>query len=108
MEDTFRSQDETTRQGYYGPDGEQPWDVIKRLGFAAEFAAGNVLKYMKRTKPGQEAHSLASARWYHDRLVGFTLRGHYRDRRHAADLYDRVMGELTVAERARLAEAVAP
>ena len=59
------AEDGTIRQDHYGA-GEQPWDVIVRLGWAPEFAAGNILKYLRRDK--EEAHSLESARWYWMRL----------------------------------------
>ncbi len=53
------------RQPWYG-DGRQPWDDIVLAGWAPEFAAGNVLKYLRRTKAPE--HSLESARWYYQRL----------------------------------------
>lgn len=54
-------QDGTKRKAHYG-EGEQPWDIIKRMGFGPEFAAGCVLRYIRRTK--DPAHSLESAKWY--------------------------------------------
>lgn len=60
----LESRDGTIRKAYYGPDGEQPWDTALRLGWAHGFAATNVLKYLRRVKHGQEAHSLESARVY--------------------------------------------
>lgn len=58
--------DNTIRKAHYG-DGEQPWDVIVRLGWGPAFAAGNVLKYLRRSKHPE--HSLESAAWYYARLV---------------------------------------
>lgn len=58
------SVDGTNRKAYYGPDGEQPWDTALRLGWAHGFAATNVLKYLRRVKPGSEAHSRESAKVY--------------------------------------------
>jgi len=58
--------DNTPRKAHYG-DGEQPWDVIVRLGWGPAFAAGNVLKYLRRSKHPE--HSLESAAWYYARLV---------------------------------------
>lgn len=55
-----------TRKVHYG-DGRQPWDYILDASWAPEFAAGNVLKYLRRTKDPE--HSLESARWYYARLV---------------------------------------
>lgn len=66
--------DGTTRQAYYGT-GEQPWDVIKRNGWAHHFAAGNVLKYLRRDKPGQEGSDVEKARWYYRELLA--LAGNY-------------------------------
>lgn len=57
--------DSEPRKAHYG-DGEQPWDVIVRLGWGPAFAASNVIKYLRRTKNPE--HSLESARWYADRL----------------------------------------
>lgn len=57
--------DGTVRQAHYGA-GPQPWDTILDMRWAAQFAAANVLKYLRRTK--QPVHSLASARWYWQRL----------------------------------------
>jgi hypothetical protein len=54
------------RQDHYGP-GRQPWDDILDANWGPEFAAGNILKYLRRDK--QKEHSLTSANWYHDRLV---------------------------------------
>lgn len=53
--------DGSVRKAYYG-SGEQPWDIIKRFGWAADFAAGNVLKYLRRTKG--EPGDVTKARWY--------------------------------------------
>lgn len=48
---TIKGIDGTERQAYYG-QGEQPWDVMKKVGFAPQFAAGNVLKYLRRPAKG--------------------------------------------------------
>ena len=53
------------RKAHYGA-GRQPWDIILDAGWAPEYAAGNVLKYMRRTKDPE--HSLESARWFYARL----------------------------------------
>ena len=65
---TYVAEDGTVRQGYYG-DGIQPWDRMVRLGIAAPFAVGSILKYLGRTK--EPEHSLESARWYWARLIEF-------------------------------------
>jgi hypothetical protein len=51
--------DGTVRKAHYG-DGVQPWDLIVAAGWAPEFAAGCVLRYLRRTKDPD--HSLESAR----------------------------------------------
>lgn len=58
--------DKEPRKAHYG-SGEQPWDTIVFAGWGPEFAAGNILKYLRRTKAPE--HSLESARWYAQRLV---------------------------------------
>lgn len=57
--------DGTVRKAHYG-EGRQPWDDIVELGWAPQFAAGSILKYLRRNK--DEEHSLESARWYMLRL----------------------------------------
>ena len=57
--------DTSERKEWYG-DGEQPWDAIVRAGWGPEFAAGNIVKYLRRTKDRE--HSLQSAQWYWQRL----------------------------------------
>lgn len=54
------------RKTHYG-EGRQPWDEILDALWAPEFAAGNILKYLRRVKDPD--HSLESARWYYARLV---------------------------------------
>lgn len=53
--------DGTIRKDHYG-SGKQPWDDIKEAGWGPAFAAGNVLKYVRRDKAKE--HSLQSAMWY--------------------------------------------
>jgi hypothetical protein len=60
-ETVHKAEDGSIRQDHYG-SGHQPWDDIKDQGWAPEFAAGNILKYLRRSK--NEEHSLKSARWY--------------------------------------------
>lgn len=61
-----RVENSTDRKKHYG-EGRQPWDDIVDAGWAAEFAASNVLKYLRRDK--EHEHSLESAKWYYDRLL---------------------------------------
>jgi hypothetical protein len=65
--------DGTIRKAHYG-EGKQPWDFIVEAGWAPEFAAGCVLRYLRRTK--DPTHSLESARWYFARLGELAERGH--------------------------------
>ncbi len=57
--------DGSVRKAHYG-DGEQPWDAICRIGYGPQFAASNVIRYLRRTKDRQR--SLESARWYWNQL----------------------------------------
>lgn len=56
----------SSRKNWYG-DGRQPWDDIVDQGWAADFCAANILKYLRRSKDPE--HSLESAKWYYARLV---------------------------------------
>lgn len=62
------AEDGTVRKAYYG-DGRQPWDDMIDFGWAVEFAAGNVLKYLRRTK--DLVASVVKAKWYLARLIEF-------------------------------------
>lgn len=53
--------DGTTRKDHYGA-GRQPWDDIVDARWGAPFAAGNVLKYMRRNKDVTE--SRIKGGWY--------------------------------------------
>lgn len=91
------------RKAHYG-DGEQPWDTIKNAGWAPEFAAGNVVKYLRRTKDPE--HSLQSARWYYARLkelIGRGSRSHEEGVR-ASYVYKALMKELTDEEVRRVTD----
>lgn len=58
------------RKEWYG-EGRQPWDDILELGWGPEFAAANVLKYLRRSKSPE--HSLESAQWYFRELCKMAL-----------------------------------
>ena len=64
--------DESDRQTYYG-DGRQPWDDIVSGGFGGAFAAGSILKYLRRTK-GERDKDVEKARWYWKRLLELSLK----------------------------------
>lgn len=63
--------DDADRQTYYG-DGRQPWDEIVAGGFGAAFAAGSILKYLRRTK-GEREKDVEKARWYWTRLADMSV-----------------------------------
>lgn len=65
--------DGSVRKLHYG-EGKQPIDHIIAAGWGPEFCAGNVLKYLRRTK--EPEHSLESARWYWDHLTALAASGH--------------------------------
>ena len=86
--------DGTIRKTYYG-DGEQPWDAMKRIGWAAQFAAANVLKYLRRTKEPQADREKAI--WYYTELKKLAAED-TRDTRVLRDL----LSEITANEHAVL------
>lgn len=59
--------DQSGRQDYFG-EGRQPWDEIVDVGFGPQFAAGSILKYIRRTK-GEREKDIAKAAWYWARLI---------------------------------------
>ncbi len=60
--------DGTVRKAHYGA-GKQPWDIIVETGWGAQFAAGNVLKYVRRAAAKNGDDDIAKARRYFKRLV---------------------------------------
>lgn len=68
IEPEFTSTDGTVRKQHYTTDseGNQPWDVITKVGWGPGFAAGNVLKYLRRNKDVEDSHK--KARWYWQEL----------------------------------------
>lgn len=97
----FTHTDGTVRQAYYG-DGEQPWDTAKRLGWAAQFAAVSVLKYLRRTK-GEPEKDLAKANWYFGELCAIADSGlPYQWRHDAKVAFRKLHAELTETERTAL------
>lgn len=64
--DEFIADDGSVRKVHYG-SGNQPFDTILDAGWGPGFAAGNILKYLRRDK--EKEHSLESARWYWDQIV---------------------------------------
>lgn len=84
------------RKDHYGAD-KQPWDTIKEKGWDSFFAAGNVIKYLRRTKEPDK--DLEKARWYYDRLMEAAL----NDPTGRASAISTSLGrELTTEEQLRL------
>lgn len=54
------------RKAHYG-EGKQPWDTIRELGWEIPWLAGNIVKYLRRTKDPE--HSIESAKVYYKRLL---------------------------------------
>ena len=55
------------RKMHYG-NRKQPWDSIVEQGWGAQFAAGNVLKYVRRAAAKNGEDDIAKANWYFARL----------------------------------------
>ena len=85
--------DGTTRKAHYGA-GRQPWDDIKDLGWGAEFAAGNALKYVRRHKAKNGADDLAKGRWYFAELTKLALA-----KARATQVLHELLGAITPEER---------
>ena len=64
----FTAADGTQRKAHYGA-GKQPWDYIVEFGWAPYFAAGNVLKYVRRAAFKNGPDDLEKARWYYRELI---------------------------------------
>jgi hypothetical protein len=60
-----RGADGSVRKAHYGP-GRQPWDDVVARGWGPGFAAGCVVRYLRRDK--RPKHSLESARWYYRQM----------------------------------------
>lgn len=63
--------DNSKREDHYG-DGRQPWDDIVEQRWWISFAAGNVLKYIRRDK-GDPLGDAKKARWYLDQLLNLKI-----------------------------------
>lgn len=92
--------DNSVRKSYYGAtDGEQPWDVMKRLYWAPVFASSNVLKYLRRKKNSDDVDK---ARWYWVELGKMADEADLTQRAEAVLAIGTLLGELTEAEMKRL------
>lgn len=67
LEPEIVAADGTVRKAHYGT-GRQPWDDIVDLGWGAQFAAGNVLKYVRRATMKNGDDDIVKAKWYFTRL----------------------------------------
>lgn len=68
-EPEFTAKDGSIRKTHYG-SGRQPWDDMVALTWAPDFAAANVLKYLRREKERED--SLKKANWYWNALHDLT------------------------------------
>lgn len=86
------------RKVHYGP-GRQPVDTIRDMGWAPEFFAGNVLKYLRRSKDIEHSHESARVyfRWLGDEVKSMQFDEAYRFR--ALDVLERLCAVLTLDER---------
>lgn len=89
------------RKTHYG-DGKQPWDTIRENGWEIHWLAGNIVKYLRRTKDPE--HSYESAQIYWKRLLALELEeaaARYGTRRHclgASEAIAQLRVELTEFE----------
>lgn len=90
------------RKAHYGA-GKQPLDDIIACGWFPHFAAGNVLKYLRRDK--SRAHSIESARFYYGTLLAAATSGHETPASRTMDMLHTL---LTDDELALIAGAHAP
>jgi hypothetical protein len=67
--------DGTIRKLHYGT-GRQPWDDMLSCGWAPDFAAACILRYLRRDK--EIEHSIESALWYWARLNELATGGNMR------------------------------
>lgn len=88
------------RKAHYG-SGRQPYDDIKRLGWAPEFLAGSILKYLRRTKDSE--HSLESARIYWRWLNDLVIDASDEDN-HIRYVIKQLTGTLTPDELAKIGQ----
>jgi len=86
--------DGVARKVHYGT-GKQPWDTMVSNGWAAIFAAGCVIKYLRRTKTPEEDRTKAI--WYMQRLLEMK-----EDDEGVLNVYVNLFQELTDSERLTL------
>lgn len=89
----------TDRKPWYG-EGRQPIDDIMEAGWGPEFCAGNVLKYLRRTK--DPVHSIESAKVYYGWLSGLVEIQRKTGDGHAIDVHDALVMLLNDEELERL------
>lgn len=87
------------RKPWYG-EGRQPIDDIMEAGWGPEFCAGNVLKYLRRTKSPE--HSLESAKVYYGWLKGLAEVQRKTGDGHAIGVYNALVMLLNDEELERL------
>jgi hypothetical protein len=87
--------DAEPRKAHYG-SGVQPWDLILEEGWGPAFAAGCVLRYLRRDKAIE--HSLESARWYATRLAEGAFARKYGDQQAWVVAWSKLSARLTPDE----------
>lgn len=98
-------QDGTKRKDYYG-EGEQPWDTMVKRGWAAYFAAGCILKYLRRKKEGQLAHDQESICVYFNWLSKLAEEKDIIEGEMAADIVEELLNEELTNEELHLLQGL--
>jgi hypothetical protein len=91
--------DAEPRKAHYG-SGVQPWDTILEEGWGPVFAAGCVLRYLRRDKALE--HSLESARWYATRIAEGAFAHKYGDPTPWVVAWSKLSSRLTADEATRV------
>jgi hypothetical protein len=60
--------DGSLRKDHYG-SGRQPWDDIVDAGWGPAFAAGNILKYIRRAANKGGPDDVAKGCWYYNEMI---------------------------------------
>jgi hypothetical protein len=97
--------DGSIRKSHYG-SGRQPWDNMLELGWAPHFAAGCIIRYLRRNKDLQHSHE--SAKWYWKRLHEMAVDPAYHRQARAAASLDELRRILKPCELMVLWDGVEP
>jgi uncharacterized protein DUF3310 len=96
-EPEFTADDGTVRKAHYGT-GKQPWDIIVESYWGAQFAAGNVLKYIRRAPNKNGDDDVRKARWYFQRLIEMSMHKDPLERDRVRVVYAHLCNLLTTEE----------